>query len=97
MWAVLIGFAAAHEMAWCPKDNTEGVLHRDISFNNILIYETYFPEELQPQNVHSGKLVRLGMLSDWDMSKFKAQITAGVGPRQHDVTVGSNTSIARQG
>lgn len=77
-------------MAWSPKDPTEGVLHRDISINNILIFETYYPNELQHDQ--SNDMVRLGILSDWDMSKFKAQITAGIGPRQNDITVGRDSS-----
>ena len=82
---VLIASAPAHEMAWCPTDTIKGVLHQDISFNNILIYETYRPEELR--DAQSNELVRFGMLSGWNMSKFKAQITASIGPRQSNVMV----------
>ena len=48
----------------------------DVSFNNILIHE--FEE--------GSKTVRRGILSDWDLSKYKEHMS-DAGPRQPDRTV----------
>ncbi|PIL36451.1 hypothetical protein GSI_00140 [Ganoderma sinense ZZ0214-1] len=61
----------AHKDAW----EKAGVLHRDISFNNILIHEV----------VEDKKTVRKGILSDWDLSKYKKDVS-GTEPRQPDRT-----------
>ena len=45
------------------------MLHRDVSFNNILIYE-YLEE------VNGEKIVkRKGLLNDWDLSQYKEDMT----------------------
>ncbi|PIL34283.1 hypothetical protein GSI_03058 [Ganoderma sinense ZZ0214-1] len=62
----------AHKDAW----EKAGVLHRDISFNNILIHEV----------VEKGKIIRRGILSDWDLSKYKEDMMSGTEPRQPDRT-----------
>ncbi|PIL34297.1 hypothetical protein GSI_03072 [Ganoderma sinense ZZ0214-1] len=62
----------AHKDAW----EKAGVLHRDISFNNILIHEV----------VEDKKTVRKGILSDWDLSKYKEDMMSGTEPRQPDRT-----------
>ncbi|KAH9903247.1 hypothetical protein C8Q73DRAFT_673873 [Cubamyces lactineus] len=66
----------AHKIAW----EEYGILHRDVSVGNILIYE---PEDssLEP--------TAIGLLSDWDLAKTKDQIL-------HPVTRQSTPSGAWQ-
>ncbi|KAJ8473117.1 hypothetical protein ONZ51_g8074 [Trametes cubensis] len=53
----MIGAITAHRVAWLAA----GVLHRDISPSNILIYD------------HPGGGV-VGLLADWDLAKLKSQL-----------------------
>ncbi|TBU54133.1 hypothetical protein BD310DRAFT_828649 [Dichomitus squalens] len=72
--AMVIGDAlSAHRDAW----EKAGVLHRDVSYNNILIYVTKNDE---------GKDIHVGLLVDWDLSKYKEYMVPGFGPRQPDRT-----------
>ena len=66
--------SSAHRDAW----EKAGVLHRDVSYNNILIYDTKDNE---------GEEIRLGFLADWELSKYKEYMNTGLGPRQPDRTV----------
>ena len=65
----------AHRDAW----EKAGVLHRDVSYNNVLIYES---------KNEAGKVTRKGVLADWDLSKYKEYMVSGLGPRQPYRTVG---------
>ena len=51
----------AHKIAW----EEYGILHRDVSVGNILIYEL---EDGSPER----KVI--GLLTDWDLAKTKDQI-----------------------
>lgn len=68
-----------HKDAW----EKARILHRDVSFNNILILETVSPD---------GSLKRKGVLSDWELSKYRENMETGKGPTQPDHTVGYVTS-----
>ena len=54
------------------------MLHRDVSFNNILIRE--WEDE-------SGRIMRQGILADWELSKYKEEMGDSEEPRQPDLTV----------
>ncbi|KAI1783668.1 hypothetical protein LXA43DRAFT_1102241 [Ganoderma leucocontextum] len=72
--ALVLGNAlSAHRDAWVKAE----ILHRDISYNNILIYDT---------KNENGEDVRVGLLADWDLSKYKEYMVTGFGPRQPDRT-----------
>ncbi|EJF58077.1 hypothetical protein DICSQDRAFT_149368 [Dichomitus squalens LYAD-421 SS1] len=72
--AMILGHAlSAHQDSWEKAD----VLHRDVSYNNILIYET---------KNDNGDIIRKGLLADWDLSKYKEYMIPGFGPRQPDRT-----------
>ncbi|KAA1473553.1 hypothetical protein DENSPDRAFT_279655 [Dentipellis sp. KUC8613] len=62
----------AHEDAWCKA----AVLHRDISVNNILIFEEGKGKEIS----------RKGILNDWDLCKYKEQMGKGMAPRRPNLT-----------
>lgn len=67
---------SAHRDAWVKA----GILHRDVSVNNILIVEK--------QSVDSSGLVtviRVAVLCDWDLCKYKEQM--GIVQRTPDRTV----------
>ncbi|KAA1476294.1 hypothetical protein DENSPDRAFT_884222 [Dentipellis sp. KUC8613] len=70
--SLLLDAMIAHEEAWCRA----GVLHRDISVNNILILE-----EGEGSNV-----TRRGILNDWDLCKYKEQMDKGMAPRRPNLT-----------
>ncbi|TBU36750.1 hypothetical protein BD309DRAFT_877769 [Dichomitus squalens] len=64
----------AHKDAWEKAE----VLHRDVSFSNILILETVSD---------SGEVIkRQGVLSDWDLSKYREDMARDARPRQPDMT-----------
>ena len=54
------------------------MLHRDVSFNNILIREW---------KDDSGHTMRQGILADWELAKYKEDMDHSKEPRQPDVTV----------
>ncbi|EJF58078.1 hypothetical protein DICSQDRAFT_173309 [Dichomitus squalens LYAD-421 SS1] len=70
--ALILGDAlSAHRDAWVKA----GVLHRDVSYNNILIYETHNDE---------GQATLKGLLTDWDLAKYKEDMDSGSGPQKPD-------------
>ena len=56
------------------------MLHRDVSFNNILIREW---------KDDSGHTMRQGILADWELSKYREDMGESTKPRQPDHTVRS--------
>ncbi|KAA1476355.1 hypothetical protein DENSPDRAFT_932995 [Dentipellis sp. KUC8613] len=70
--SLLCDAMTAHEDAWYKA----GVLHRDISVNNILILETG----------SNDNITRRGILNDWDLCKYKEQMGANISPRQAHLT-----------
>ncbi|KAI0701130.1 hypothetical protein C8T65DRAFT_741826 [Cerioporus squamosus] len=61
----------AHRQAW----EKAGILHRDISVSNILIVEE-----------GRGKVVRTAILSDWDLCKYKEEMSKDMKARTPDRT-----------
>ncbi|KAI0773010.1 hypothetical protein BD413DRAFT_691692 [Trametes elegans] len=59
----------AHQQAWDHVD--VGILHRDLSEGNILIYD-------KPDPSNPSELKAIGLLSDWDLAKTKARVEAPV-------------------
>ncbi|RPD52349.1 hypothetical protein L227DRAFT_61886 [Lentinus tigrinus ALCF2SS1-6] len=62
----------AHRYAW----EKAGILHRDISVSNIMIFEV----------VCNGKVERIGVLCDWDLCKYIEQMLPNQRPRTIDRT-----------
>ncbi len=65
---------AAHRDAW----EKAGILHHDVSVNNILIYED-----------GRGKVEQLGILCDWDLCKDREQVERNQKKGMPDRTVRS--------
>ncbi|TFK81249.1 hypothetical protein K466DRAFT_558117 [Polyporus arcularius HHB13444] len=61
----------AHRSAWVIAR----ILHRDVSVSNIMIYE-----------VGRGKVIRVGILCDWDLCKYAEQMSPDQQPRTPDRT-----------
>ncbi|KAH9912223.1 uncharacterized protein B0H18DRAFT_1127428 [Fomitopsis serialis] len=80
---ILTAALRAHQSAW----NDAGVLHRDISFDNILIDE-FLPAELEINMIQGAEdgtqLFRIGVLADWDLCKYKEDMVTGDAPQQPD-------------
>ncbi|TFY51764.1 hypothetical protein EVG20_g10847 [Dentipellis fragilis] len=70
--SLLLDAMIAHEEAW----SRAGVLHRDISINNILILE----------EGEGSNFTRRGILNDWDLCKYKEQMDKGMAPRRLNLT-----------
>ncbi|KAA1473560.1 hypothetical protein DENSPDRAFT_882141 [Dentipellis sp. KUC8613] len=70
--SLLYDAVTAHEDAWCKA----AVLHRDISVNNILIFE-----EGKGSNV-----TRRGILNDWDACKYREEMDESTTPRRPNLT-----------
>ncbi|KAI0708490.1 hypothetical protein C8Q76DRAFT_655650, partial [Earliella scabrosa] len=69
------GALQAHARAW----GTFGILHRDLSLGNILLYT----------HMWQGEKMTMGLLSDWDLAKTREQLEKSTTPTNREFRSGT--------